>query len=64
MTMDEAFDALHAMRYVDRDDFEAGYRAGQEAMRERAADVAVQCDHNCPRGIVSIIRALPVEESK
>ena len=37
MTLDEAFEALHAMRHVDREDFEAGYRAGQEEMRERAA---------------------------
>jgi len=61
MTIEEAFNAVHAIRYVYREDFEAGYRAGAEAMRERAANACDDMEEmrvNLPR----VIRALPIDD--
>ncbi|MEY9376009.1 hypothetical protein [Rhizobium leguminosarum] len=39
-----------------------GFKAGQEAMRERAALEAINCDDDYGHGVAAEIRDLPVEE--
>jgi hypothetical protein len=41
-----------------------GFKAGQEAMRERAAKEAIACDDDYGLGIASEIRALSIEQPK
>jgi hypothetical protein len=64
MSVREEFEAWQNQthdKYGDWPLWQAAYAAGQEAMRERAAEEAADMDYSPDGAIAKAIRALPVE---